>query len=161
THDQGEAMSLSDRIAVMRQGVFEQVGSPFELYNIPQSPFVAQFLGDANILRGTYDESQGACTIGDLTLRPDVNRERFVPGNVTIAVKPEAIRLSPGRSGGSMTARIEEREFQGFTTHFLIRAEGILFRVTALSSTETYAMEVGENVGVTFDWTRCSVFAGW
>ncbi|MDH3253085.1 MAG: ABC transporter ATP-binding protein, partial [Ignavibacteria bacterium] len=48
THDQGDAMSLSDRIAVMRQGVFEQVGSPFELYNIPQSPFVAQFLGDAN-----------------------------------------------------------------------------------------------------------------
>jgi hypothetical protein len=58
-------------------------------------------------------------------------------------------------------ARIQEREFQGFTTHFLIQAGGISFRVTTLTSKETHEMEAGETVAVEFDWTRCSVFPGW
>jgi iron(III) transport system ATP-binding protein len=161
THDQGEAMSLSDRIAVMRQGVFEQVGSPVELYDTPQSAFVAQFLGDANVLRGVYDQALGICTVGELTLHPDARLQRFIPGNVTIAVKPEAIRLSRAHAGSHVMVKIDAREFQGFITHFLVQAGGIPLRVTTLTSNETHAMEVGESVAADLDWSRCSVFAGW
>jgi ABC-type Fe3+/spermidine/putrescine transport system ATPase subunit len=160
THDQGEAMSLSDRIAVMRSGMFEQVGKPFDLYDTPRSPFVAQFLGDANILKGMYDDGRRICTVDALTLRAD-SAHGLRTGHVTIAVKPESIRLSRRRSDSGVKARIVAREFQGFTTHLLVHAEGIPLRVTVLTSNETHSMAVGETVSVDLDWARCSVFQGW
>ncbi len=160
THDQGEAMSLSDRIAVMRSGEFEQVGNPFDLYEAPRSAFVAQFLGDANILKGVYDDVRGTCTVDALTLHPDA-APKLRAGHVTIAVKPEAIRLSRGLRASGVTAKIVAREFQGFMTHFVVHAQGIPLRVTSLTSNETHGMAVGETVNADVDWARCSVFPGW
>src|SRR5512141_1365968 len=70
THDQEEALSLSDRVVVMSEGRIEQVGKPFEIYNFPSTPFVASFVGTLNLLRGkVVDPAHGAYTIAGPTVR--------------------------------------------------------------------------------------------
>ena len=134
--------------------------NPFDLYDAPRSAFVAQFLGDANILKGVYDDVRGICMVEALTLHPDA-AHRLPAGHVTIAVKPEAIHLSRGLTDSGVDAKIVAREFQGFMTHFLVHAQGIPLRVTSLTSNETHGMTVGQTVTADLDWARCSVFPGW
>ncbi|MEK9136451.1 MAG: ABC transporter ATP-binding protein, partial [Bacteroidota bacterium] len=118
THDQSEAMSLSDRIAVMQSGRVIQIGSPSEMYERPGTRFVAEFLGGANILRGTYDRQSRVFTTSGLHIvMPDgvmdVHLERFM-----LAVKPEAITILQFSVPDAVGARIIEREYLGFTTTF-------------------------------------------
>src|SRR5919199_75025 len=97
THDQEEAMSMADRIAVMNHGVIEQLGTPFEIYRRPTSRFVADFIGDANFLDVTVD--------GDVAVLADGTRVPCQPssrnGTGTLMVRPESLRLG---YGGSATA---------------------------------------------------------
>ena len=71
THDQGEALTMSDRIAVMSEGVVEQIGTPEEIYNRPASLFVAGFIGSANLLPGTANRSRRRRRRGRARVRPD------------------------------------------------------------------------------------------
>lgn len=113
THDQEEAMSMADRIAVMRDGRVEQLGSPDQIYRRPQTEFVARFMGESNLLRLTSDR-------GDR----DVDRFllRLVPGDVprrwrsvTLVIRPEAVCLSPaaGQRRDSLTGTVLESTFIG------------------------------------------------
>jgi spermidine/putrescine transport system ATP-binding protein len=102
THDQNEAMSLSDRIAVMQDGRISQLGSPVEIYEAPRSGFVASFIGDANFLEGRVLAEAGPehCRLGVPGL-PDVvcyNDKRIAPGEaVSLVVRPEKMRISRER----------------------------------------------------------------
>lgn len=98
THDQEEALNMSDRIGVMNHGVFEQVGTPEEIYNNPKTRFVADFIGDTNLLEAQVREKNGD-GLYELSLRGDAIQARsdlvLEPGeNVSISVRPEKIRLS-------------------------------------------------------------------
>jgi ABC-type Fe3+/spermidine/putrescine transport system ATPase subunit len=89
THDQHEALALSDRVAVMNHGVIEQIASPEQLYREPATPFVASFVGGANVLHGTLD--------GSTFLTHGLRFE--LPGEgpaTTIAVRPEHVTLGQG-----------------------------------------------------------------
>jgi spermidine/putrescine transport system ATP-binding protein len=107
THDQEEALTMSDRIVLMRQGRIAQIGTPRELYDRPASRYVADFIGDTNLLAGTVVESAGGVATlrtGDVTLRglgdgaPPVGREAW------LTVRPEAIRIDgPGAPPGQNT----------------------------------------------------------
>jgi iron(III) transport system ATP-binding protein len=110
THDQAEAMELADRIAVMDQGRILQIGSPEDLYQRPKHPKVAQFLGSANWFSGTVvAEGIVRTELGEL-LVDSARIERAAQGaGVTIAVRPEGVRLIP--SGGDLTA--EENVLHG------------------------------------------------
>jgi putative spermidine/putrescine transport system ATP-binding protein len=93
THDQEEALSLSDRVVVMNGGIADQIGTPFEIYNRPKTRFVAGFVGTLNLLEGTVtDAANGHVQIGDTTA--DLGRP-LTPGKVTLAVRPEMIGLGP------------------------------------------------------------------
>ena len=123
THDQEEALTLSDRIVVFREGAVEQVDTPQELYNNPKSEFVATFLGDSNIFSG---QIKG----GELTV--DGSEGRFVPqpaesnGGVTVMVRPEKIhvtRAMPEASGrNTLPVTITDMIFAGATVR--IEAQG-------------------------------------
>lgn len=156
THDQSEAMSLSDRLTVMNAGRLEQVGPPAGLYESPASPFVARFLGGANLLEGKVG-SHGTVEIGGIALPvPD----GLIPqgeASVCLAVKPEGILLSAG-SDGTFDAQVEEVEYLGFTTGVLLRVADIQLRVSAVSSGGTRNLVVGSRVRCGIDWSRCSVF---
>src|SRR5947199_9052112 len=94
THDQAEAMAVSDRIIVMNKGTIAQEGAPRELYEQPKDVFVASFMGEANRVRGTLkriDERFGELALGTLTVR--LPHRGLPAGEVDVAIRPEAIRL--------------------------------------------------------------------
>jgi iron(III) transport system ATP-binding protein len=100
THDQDEALSMSDRVAVMRLGVVQQVGTPEEVYRSPANRFVAEFVGQVNLISGVVASADGSSVVvavansaNRLTLpRPGASR---VPRELTVAVRPEALQLAP------------------------------------------------------------------
>jgi iron(III) transport system ATP-binding protein len=157
THDQSEAMSLSHRIAVMREGIVEQVGTPAEVYESPSSPFVASFLGGATVHRATYDPANRVLQVGSATFHIQRETHSLRPGSLTVAIKPESIELLFG-SGGEVQARIEEKEYLGFTTNFALRISGVAFRAASVSNEFTDRLAPGDTVSVRIHWSRCSIF---
>ena len=156
THDQAEAMSLSDRVAVMRAGKFEQVGAPADVYEAPVSPFVAGFVGGGNLIHGSVKEGLLFETNGtSLTLPAGFAVQ--VQGKAVLAIKPEAITLSAGQAGDAL-ALIEDKEYLGFTTNFVINLSGLRLHVSAISSPETKALRPGERAHMQIDWTRCTLY---
>jgi iron(III) transport system ATP-binding protein len=111
THDQDEALSVSDVIAVMRDGVVEQVGEPEEVYVHPRTRWVAEFLGDANLLPGTCAGPSVECALGRLAVHSGPE------GNVLAVVRPEA--LEPHPDGAA--AVVLERAFHG--DHQVLRVQ--------------------------------------
>ena len=116
THDQEEALSISDRIVVMYGGKAEQVGTPFEIYNRPSTRFVANFVGTLNVLEGTVaDATAGTVRIGDsqLSLKGALNGARTGDA-ISLALRPEAIALGrqPGRDT-SLGGEISDVSFLG------------------------------------------------
>ena len=99
THDQEEALAVSDRIVVMNQGKIAQIGTPHELYNQPNSRFVADFIGDANLIEGRLEN--GVFHAGDLSLPVPGGHS---DGAATISVRPERIGLSPATDGKESVA---------------------------------------------------------
>ncbi|MCI6006240.1 MAG: ABC transporter ATP-binding protein [Blautia sp.] len=114
THDQEEAINMSDRIAVMNQGKFEQMGTPDEIYNHPKTSYVATFVGNANILEGTVKKVDGTRALVNLCCGDamvETGRERLVIGEpVTLAVRSENLRLDESGSIG-MQAVVREKSF--------------------------------------------------
>ncbi len=116
THDQEEAINMSDTIAVMNQGKIEQIGSPDEIYNHPETSYVAAFVGNANILKGTVREIAGekalvrlCCGDALVELSGNVLKEGE---QVTLAVRSENILLHPEGEDG-LKAVVQEKSFAG------------------------------------------------
>jgi len=131
THDQGEAMSLSDRIAVMKQGRIEQVGSPAEIYESPRTSFVAAFIGDTNFVEGRVAE----ILEGDYCrLEPDgfpgivcFNDKQIAAGrSVSLSLRPEKLRIwrerpQADRLHNAVAGRIEDVIYLGTHTKYWVR----------------------------------------
>ncbi len=124
THDQEEALSMSDRIVVMNEGRVEQIGTPFEVYNYPRTRFVASFVGTLNILRARVtDAARGLIAIDD----QEIVARRGIAGAKTgetrlVALRPEAISLAD--SGGErnrMRGTIEDVSFLGSVMRIRVR----------------------------------------
>ena len=111
THDQEEAINMSDTIAVMNHGRFEQIGTPDEIYNHPKTSYVAAFVGNANILKGTVAEKNGhhiKVKLGDEMASIDTEEKVNVGENVTIALRGENILLE---ENGDLHATVKEKNF--------------------------------------------------
>lgn len=118
THDQSEALTMSDRIAVLNDGIIQQLSSPNELYERPANSFVAQFIGENNRLPGTVldIEKDGLCTIkldsGDLVRAVAVRVSK--PGERTLlSIRPERIAINPTKPMSVLDGRIEELIYLG------------------------------------------------
>ncbi|MFL5681021.1 MAG: ABC transporter ATP-binding protein [Chloroflexota bacterium] len=131
THDQEEAMTMSDRIAVMNRGRFEQLGDPESLYERPATRFVAGFLGVSNLLAGTIEETSGSYAVVRL---PDDTRVR-VPrsladgaSNVEVGVRPEKIRMAApaDRPNGenALVGTVRDASYLGVSTQYVVEAGG-------------------------------------
>ncbi|HEY6101775.1 MAG TPA: ABC transporter ATP-binding protein [bacterium] len=114
THDQAEALALSDVVVVMNQGRVEQIGSPFELYRTPATHFVADFIGEANLLPGRYGD--GIVTVGPYTF--SFRQEGVSSGPVTVMVRPETVQVET--DGDGLPGRIRTAFFMGTTIDYLI-----------------------------------------
>jgi len=119
THDQEEAMTMADRIAIMNAGRIEQLGTPSELYERPRTAFVASFLGISNLLPGSVT--------GPGSVRLDDGTEVRVPetilngrsGKVAVGVRPEKIRLGHGEEN-RLTGRLLETAYVGVATQYVL-----------------------------------------
>ena len=129
THDQEEALTMSDRIGVMSNGKLQQIGSPREIYVHPVNRFVASFIGETNFLAGTADRGGVRLAAGGL-----VELDTDATGPVTIAVRPEQVRLVPAGEAGAIPASVVGAVYFGTDTHVhLALADGaeVVARVQA------------------------------
>ncbi|MBI4277634.1 MAG: ABC transporter ATP-binding protein [Armatimonadetes bacterium] len=133
THDQGEALSLSDRVMVMREGRVSQVGSPVELYEHPGNSWVASFLGDANLFRGALRSDSGQTlltTESGLAFRlPAGQHAEMTNATATVAIRPESVRLFAedadidGQTGSTFVGYVENFAYVGAGTRYVVRFE--------------------------------------
>jgi putative spermidine/putrescine transport system ATP-binding protein len=129
THDQDEALTMSDRIVIMREGQIEQVGEPAEVYQHPNSRFTASFLGTANFFRGRVTESAGGVLTVIVPYGPMLNARanRSIGSDVTLALRPEAVTIAPAgtddcdQSPNTISAVVEQVIYHGFVTHLHLR----------------------------------------
>ena len=133
THDQEEAMVMSDRIALLRSGELEQVASPREIYSRPATSYTAQFIGHTNLLRGEVKEGIARCNSLSWTVQlPD--------GPALFSVRPECIHLAGmhvHKSAVSFRGRIQTQAFHGATELLQVKcADGSLFTVRVASSSK-------------------------
>lgn len=158
THDQAEAMSLSDRIAVMRGGEIVQIDTPAEIYEHPSTSFVAEFVGGANVLRGNVRDGAFSITVGDFPLAVP---RTMIAGrnnqNVSVVIKPEAIQLSSKTVEGEYKGTVIHKEYHGFTTQFVVECHGIQLHATAVTSMTSKQLRPGDPVGISLDWSRCTL----
>ena len=152
THDQIEAMTLSDRIVVMNLGLIEQIGTPVEMYRFPNSRFVANFIGRANFVSGIvqeqHDGSLTAKALGEVITLRNVKRQFKKQEEATLVVRPEMIRVK--RTGELYKGIIRRAVFLGDVIEYDIEVNGQL--LTGLE-TDPYLMELfpeGEEVTVGF-----------
>ncbi|MEV5417695.1 MULTISPECIES: ABC transporter ATP-binding protein [Streptomyces] len=132
THDQTEAMTLGDRVVVMRQGLVQQVGTPAELYDMPRNLFVAGFIGSPamNFVQASLTPDTLRTPLGDLPLDDRMRRElerRDAPGEVIVGLRPEAFEdasLARDTAGPTVTVTVDVLESLGSDAYVYFSAEG-------------------------------------
>jgi spermidine/putrescine transport system ATP-binding protein len=128
THDQEEAMTMADTIAVMNAGKIEQLGPPADLYERPRTAFVAGFLGVSNLLPGTVQDS-GTIRLGDGTIvRATVNGRA---GEVAAGVRPEKITIGAGGGANELAGTVAETAYIGVATQVVVRTSAGTVQVFA------------------------------
>jgi iron(III) transport system ATP-binding protein len=164
THDQAEALALSDVVAVLDRGRIVQIGSPDAIYHEPNCEFVAGFVGAANLLRGrVIDGAGGAGTIAvrlndGTILKCRVGAPFRAQDEVAVAVRPEAIRIDSGPSVPSddnrISARVQSRTFLGQSVTLRAAAAGTTILVSTDAQTK---LAPGDEVALVFPARRCVV----
>jgi spermidine/putrescine ABC transporter ATP-binding subunit len=133
THDQAEALGLSDRIAVMSRGRIEQLGAPREIYERPATRFVAEFIGASTILRGRAVGPDRIALDGGLVLRIGAGVPLSGDAEVAVAIRPERVTLARGPGENVAEARIDGLVYQGAQTELsarLVDGQRVLVSVT-------------------------------
>jgi len=134
THDQEEAMTMADTVAVMNHGTIEQMGAPQELYELPRTAFVANFLGQSNLFTGAVTSSAGQSIVVDVAgVKIEVPKERAQrhTGEVTVGVRPEKLILhtsAPKAAPGTNAlgpGRVTDVSFSGVSTQYQIAIPGV------------------------------------
>jgi spermidine/putrescine ABC transporter ATP-binding subunit len=156
THDQGEALALSDRIVVMSNGRIEQIGSPQEIYERPANAFVADFIGSSNLLDATVVGSDGVATIinaGGLTLRASL-LGHTCGARILAMVRPERIRVAAagGAAGDNrLNARIRQATYLGQDLHLSLSLAGGQELSVVTQGSAAHRLVPGQEVILTVD----------
>lgn len=149
THDQIEAMTLADRVVVMKQGVVQQVGTPTDIYDNPANTFVAGFIGSPamNLLKGTIKDG---CFSGD---NVEISGFSAADGPITLGFRAEDAAVSP--SVGSINATVYTMELLGDATMIAVKAGGALVSVKA---NKDYRAKIGDQVSISVPQEICHLF---
>jgi iron(III) transport system ATP-binding protein len=151
THDQSEALAVSDQIIVMDHGIIAQSGTPSELYEYPKSEFVAGFMGEA-MLFPAVSQSNGQVKLGPLVIQP---KQRIASGNVKVAVRPEAWHIHA--QGGGMAARLTKSAYLGSFYEYTFDTE--LGSIFVVSPDLVKVIDLGAEVGLSLADHGVSVVA--
>jgi len=163
THDQSEAMAISDRIAIMKKGKIVQVGTPKELYLNPKSIFVAHFIGESNFLQGyilSINDNKAIVELRGGIKVQVVNRDVGKDERVVLAVRPEAFAIERGvkKIKGSILGVIERVTFEGTNIRYEVRLENQDLVVIVKPSLIGEWLNAGEKVTLSFPPEKAYVF---
>ncbi|MGC8998888.1 MAG: ABC transporter ATP-binding protein [Candidatus Bathyarchaeia archaeon] len=164
THDQSEAMAISDRIAVMKKGKILQVGTPQELYMNPQSIFVANFIGGSNFLEGFIAEIKGRMAVVELRggLRVQAVNKGIGKGErVVLAIRPETFTINKGKGTdeNAMLGIVERMAFEGTNVRYEVRLENQDLVVVVTPSLACEWFNIGDKVTLSFQPENAHLFA--
>ena len=154
THDQEEAMTMADSIAVMHNGKIEQLGTPTELYETPRTAFVARFLGISNLLAATAEPDGTVRLAGGTTIRVPAASGRS--GEISVGVRPEKVRLGAVEEN-RLVGEVRESAYIGVSTQYLVdttAGEIALY----VQNTEAGASSVHPGDQVTLSWSPAATF---
>jgi putative spermidine/putrescine transport system ATP-binding protein len=143
THDQEEALSMADRVGVMRAGKLEQCADPATLYDRPATPFVAEFVGAMNRLTGTV-ETDGRVRVGDQVLPADGNAPS-TGASVTVLVRPEAVVVTPDDKGDCV---VVVTTFRGSTTRLRLQSDDGTEVLAEIPSHRSGDLSAGRRVAI-------------
>lgn len=151
THDQAEAMAISDRVVIMDNGLIMQIGSPREIYEQPLSRFVANFMGKANFLPCTVDGYEGEKAIvnlgGKAMQLPKPGRRKFEKGsNAFMCLRPESVKLA--RTGADLEGRVTRATYYGSHIEYAVDVAGAAMIVEQNEPQEADIFREGERAGI-------------
>ena len=152
THDQEEALSMSDRIVVLSEGRAEQIGTPFEVYNWPRTRFVASFVGTLNLLSAEVaDPAAGTLVIDGRRLSTAGPIARASGDRVTVALRPEAVGFGDGGGDRNVVpGTVEDVAFLGAVVRIRVRLDGQTVSLDAFNQPKVVLPAPGEAVNLTF-----------
>ena len=145
THDQREALALSDRIAVFDAGRIMQVGSPDDIYRHPASPFAARFVGDANVIAA--DVASGRVTVAGKRLDVPVGA---IDGPAWLVIRPELVRIAADEPG-TLAGTVVDAAFRGSGFSYRIEVPGLAEQVKAEVASSSAPLAVGSQVALSWD----------
>ena len=159
THDQEEAMTMADTIAVMNEGEIEQMGSPAELYDNPETAFVANFLGQSNLIKGTITGNDGDKLVADVfgqKISLPKNRSHAIDNSIYAGIRPEKFRISrveTSVSGNILTGgKIEDVSYIGVSTQYQVAMPwGQELMVFEQNDDGVAPFNVGESVNISWE----------
>ncbi len=157
THDQEEALSLSDRVVVMSQGRMEQVGKPSEIYSYPATEFVAKFVGQINLLPvDVIDPPEGLVKIGGQSLRTSRAMNQADGGHpIRLAIRPEELNLGHADGANNLHGKVEAITYLGSIIRIRIDVEGHLISMDMFNERKMEIPKVGDPFDVNFDAEAC------
>src|SRR5829696_4941831 len=158
THDQEEALTMSDRIAVMSKGVVLQIGAPQEIYERPASKYVADFIGETNFIDGVVRAQDGSIVEVELegtgTVCVESSRSFTNGQQVSVALRPEKLRLNTEiKEGNNLKGRVEDVIYIGTDTHYGVRFTGdqkVRVREQNVTQGQHEIVQIADEVSVSF-----------
>lgn len=162
THDQEEALSIADRVVVMKSGRFVEIGTPHELYSRPRTIFGANFVGEANFLDGKITKTSNATSVidcgGGLVLKSS-EKSRAVGERVVIAIRPESVSLEINQVQGGVCGYVETEDFEGDTVRYEVTLPNHgLFAVRVPFGPIINVLNIGDEIGLTIPPERVLLY---
>jgi len=162
THDQGEALTMSDRIAIFNHGKIEQIGTPSQIYDHPKTQFVAQFIGETNLLAGKVRKTEHGSLVVRLESGADLHvvsdADVDVGKQVKISIRPERIAINAGSASvNSLQATVADVVYHG--DHLQVRARHQGSDLIIKANRNVSPPSIGDGVAVSFSPEQCWVVA--
>lgn len=156
THDQEEALSIADRVVIMKRGGVVEVGKPSDIYLSPKSLFTENFVGETNLLGGTVTETNGASCVVNINTRKvrALGSGKQVGQKIVVSIRPEFVPLAPisNRSSNGWKGLVKQATFLGSINRYVVEVEkGIDLVAHVPTSADTEGFRVGDSVDVLLD----------
>ena len=145
THDQEEALAISDKVIVMNNAVIAQEGSPKDLYNFPRNKFVANFIGDANVVKAeVINKNSNSYDIKIAEMNIKIQSDNELNGDISVALRPEKISIDRNKGDNCIHATVNNASFVGSSYQYILNSK--VGKLYVVSGDTNDIFKVGEEV---------------
>ena len=150
THDQEEALAISDKVIVMNNAVIAQQGNPKDLYNNPKNKFVANFIGDANVVKAAIENKEGnSYKLRLAEMQITITSEHNLSGNVSVALRPEKINIQNNIIENSIKGKVTNSSFVGNSYQYIVNSN--IGKIYVVSNDTINIFNINDEVFLSFD----------